>query len=459
MIAFGLDEGLTEGASLSRRHGTTLFMTLLAGWAALLSRLSSQKDLVIGTPSANRGRQEVEGLIGFFVNTLALRMDFANSPTVAELLKQVKGRTLEAQANQDIPFEQVVELAKPVRSLAHSPLFQVMFAWQSADEGHLEFPGLSLEPLMRTSHAVSKFDLTLSLQEKDGGIGGGLEYATALFERETAERTVVYYQTLLEGMVADETQRVDRLDVLPEAERRLVVETWNATQAQYPSERCVHELFEDQVQKTPQATALVHGEQTLSYAQLNTKANRLAHHLRSLGVKPDCPVALVLERSFALVVAQLAILKAGGAYVPLDASFPEERLAFMLRDCGAKVVLTTTDMRLVEVDGMARVDVDALKGKGPAENVTVSIASEAAAYIMYTSGSTGTPKGVVVPHQAIVRLVINNGYAAFEASDRVAFAANPAFDATTMEVWAPLLHGGCCVIIDQEDLLDSQTFC
>ena len=336
-----LDEELTTGLKeLSKRHGTTLFMTLLAGWAALLGRLSGQQDVVIGTPVANRGRVEIEGLIGFFVNTLALRLDLSGSPAVGELLERVKAQTLTAQEHQDIPFEQVVEIVRPVRSLAHSPVFQVMFAWQNVSEGTLVLPGLEVKPLQSAPHVVAKFDLTLSLQEAGKSIGGGLEYATSLFEPSTVERYLEYFRTLLEGMAADDNRAIDRLPLLTEKERHQVLYGWNATAVEYPSGECIHELFEAQAGRTPEATAVVFEQESLSYAELNGRANRLAHYLRELGVKPDARVAICVERGFEMIVGLLGVLKAGGAYVPLDPGYPEERLRYMLEDSKPVVLLT-----------------------------------------------------------------------------------------------------------------------
>ncbi|HEX2090846.1 MAG TPA: condensation domain-containing protein, partial [Longimicrobiaceae bacterium] len=249
-----LDEELTTGlGALSARHGTTLFMTLLAGWATVLSRLSGQEDVVVGTPTANRGQREIEGLIGFFVNTLALRVELTGSPSVAEVLARVRERALASQQHQDIPFEQVVERVQTVRSLTHTPLFQVMFTWQNTPRGRLDLPGLELLPVQGTSRETAKFDLSLTLREGRGRITGGLTYATSLFERETVERYVGYLRRVLEGMVADDGRAVAQLPILPEGERRRVVEEWNATGAAYPSSSCLHELFEAQVRRTPGA--------------------------------------------------------------------------------------------------------------------------------------------------------------------------------------------------------------
>ncbi|HEV2734386.1 MAG TPA: condensation domain-containing protein, partial [Longimicrobiaceae bacterium] len=336
-----LEHDLTAGLkALSRRRGTTLFMTLLAGWAATLSRLSGQQDVVVGTPTANRGRREIEGLIGFFLNTLALRVDLTGSPTTAELLGRVKARALEAQQHQDIPFEQVVERVQPARSLAHSPVFQVMFTWQNTPRGKLELPGLELVPVPGATQGTAKFDLSLSLSEADGRIVGGLTYATSLFERATVERYPGYLRRLLAGMAADESRPLERLELLSEAERARVVEEWNATEAAYPVHLCVHELFEAQVERTPDAAAVVYEAEAVTYRELNRRANRLAHFLVERGVGPDVRVGLCLERSLEMVVGLVAVLKAGGAYVALDPEYPGDRLRFMLADSVPAVLLT-----------------------------------------------------------------------------------------------------------------------
>jgi amino acid adenylation domain-containing protein len=459
-VGVELDEALTAGLKeLARRHGATLYMTLLAGWAAVLGRLSRQDDVVIGTPSANRGRSEVEGLIGFFVNTLAVRVGLGAGTTVADLVAQVKAQSLAAQQHQDIPFEQVVEMVQPARSLAHSPIFQVMFSLQNAPESRLELPGLTLGPIgsAGTAHVTAKFDLTLNLQESAGRIVGAVEYATALFDRETVERYAGYLRQALAAMVAGDAQPVEALPLLGDAERRQVVEEWNDTDREFPRHTPVHRLFEAQAARTPHATAAVHGAETLTYAELNARANRLAHHLADRGIAAGERVVVMLPRSIDLVAAELAVVKAGAVYVPIDPTFPADRIAFMAADSGARVVLSLAGQQIPALDGVERIDVDTVTG-GPVGNLALEIDGDAAAYVMYTSGSTGTPKGVVVPHRGIARLVIDNGYADFQPSDRVAFAANPAFDATTMEVWGPLLTGGRTVVIDHDVLLDSDAF-
>ncbi|HYH82549.1 MAG TPA: condensation domain-containing protein, partial [Longimicrobium sp.] len=410
-----LDEALTAGLkALAQRHGATLFMTLLAGWAVVLARLSGQRDVVVGTVAANRGRAEVEGLIGFFVNTLALRVELGDSPTVAELLDRVRMRALKAQQHQDIPFEQVVERVQPVRSLSHAPLFQAMFAWQNAPGGRAELPGLELTLLPPDAGDTAKFDLTLTLAERDGRIAGAVEYATALFEPETVARWVGYLRAVLAGMAEDETRRVDRLPLLSAAERRRVVAEWNATAAEYPARAGVHEVFEALARGTPHALAVVLDEVSLTYGELNGWANRVARELRARGAGAGSRVAILMPRSIELVVAELAILKAGAAYVPLDPSFPAERLAFMAADSRARLVLSRACEQVAALAGVERIDVDTLVN-GDEADLGITLGGEGLAYVMYTSGSTGEPKGVMVPHRAITRLSINNGYADFRA--------------------------------------------
>jgi amino acid adenylation domain-containing protein len=463
-----LDEELTAGLkALSQRHGTTLFVTLLASWAALLARWSGQSDVVIGTPVAHRHRTDIEPLIGCFVNTLALRFDLSGSPTVAQLLAQVRATALAAQEHQDIPFEQVIEALSPQRSLAHSPVFQVVFAWQNAPEGRFEMPGLQLQAIGAHVPTI-KFDLELSLQDQGDRIAGHIGYACALFDRTTVERHVSHWQTLLRALVIDDQGRVARLALMSDAEQHQLLHGYNDTAASFPADSCVHELFEAQVQRTPEATALVFDDNSLTYAELNAKANRLAHHLIALGVRTDSRVAIVLPRGIDFVIAVLATLKAGGAYVPLDLNYPAERLHFMLDDCEARWVLTDTALP-AKLTGRAPLAPTVLElgaspqpwDAGPDTNpdlAELGLTPSHLAYVIYTSGSTGAPKGVMVAHQSVVKLVMNNGYARFDASDRVAFAANPAFDASTMEIWAPLLHGGVVVVIAQDVLLDAPRY-
>jgi amino acid adenylation domain-containing protein len=450
-----LGEDLTRRLKeLSRRHGATLYMTLLAGWGALLARLSGQEDLVTGTAVANRGRTEIEGLIGLFVNTLALRLDISGSPSVAELLERVKKQVLAAQQHQDIPFEQVVEIARPVRSLSHSPLFQMMLDWDQSvggGGGRLTMPGLELGPLGVGSDVVAKLDMTLFLRDAGTQIVGGVVYATSLFDAATVERYLGYLRTLLEAMVTDETQAIERLPLLSEAERQQVLYEWNATEAEYPREKLVHQLFEEQVEKTPDAVAVAYEDTTLSYAELNRRANQLAHHLRELGVGPDERVAICLERSLEMVVGLLAVLKAGGAYVPLDPAYPVERLQYMLEDSAPVVLLTqshlhelvsslTADLRTINLDdGAASWQLAAAATPEPAH---VGLTPEHLAYVIYTSGSTGRPKGAMVQHRSVVnRLQWMKNVYGLNQQDAVLQKTPFSFDVSVWEFFCPLMCG------------------
>ncbi|ERT10386.1 non-ribosomal peptide synthetase, partial [Photorhabdus temperata] len=452
-----LDVELTRSLKrLSEQQGVTLFMTLLAAWATVLSRLSGQEDLIIGTPSAGRSRQEVESLIGFFVNTLALRMDLSGAPNVVELLARTRQTALAAQEHQDLPFEQVVEIVQPPRQLAHTPLFQVMFAWQNSESTEWRLPGLVVSPADQRID-IAKFDLELTLSEVDGRIVGYLNYAAALFDQATIERYVGYLYAVLQAVVANPQQPVGKIDILTVAERQLLLETWNATQAPYPDQSCIHRLFEQQVEKTPDAVALVYEEHILSYTELNARANWLARQLIEQGIQSDDRVAVLLERSIELVVAQLAILKAGAVYMPIDPRVPDERKNWLINDCSAKLLLTDIPVDLAIPQFYLANEIGAIREEDH-RNPDLPRSSTELAYIMYTSGSTGTPKGVMVPHRAVVRLVMNNGYAEIGPDDRVAFEANPVFDASTFEVWAPLLNGGTLVVIDHATLLTPQEF-
>ncbi|HSU17577.1 non-ribosomal peptide synthetase [Longimicrobium sp.] len=459
LVAVELDERLTAALkSLGQRHGTTLFMTLMAGWATVLARLSGQRDVVIGTPTANRGRREIEGLIGFFVNTLALRVDLDGEPSVAGLLRRVKARALEAQQNQDIPFEQVVELAQPVRSLSHSPLFQVMFAWQNAGGSRLELPGLRLARAGSSAHTTAKFDLSLTLTERGGRIAGSLEYATALFDAATVERHVGYLRRVLEEMAADEGRTIDRLEILPEAERRLVVEEWNRTEAEHPRGVCLHEMFESRAEAAPHAVAIVAGEREVTYAELNAKANRLAHHLRGRGVRPDARVAVCLERSPEMVAGLLAVLKAGGAYVPLDPAHPQDRLRGMLDDSRPVAVLTQSSLRSRFADaGIPVVEVDdaaAWAGEPVSNPPRDGLVAENLAYLIYTSGSTGRPKGVMIEHAQVVRqIAAARELFALAPGDRSLQFASVTFDVSVEEIFAAL-SSGSAILLRGDDWLE-----
>ena len=455
-VRFALDAELTSQVqALSRRHGTTLFMTMLTAWGTLLGRLSGETDVVIGTPVANRNRAEIEGLIGFFVNTLVLRLDLSGSPSVSEMLARVKAQTLAAQEHQDIPFEQVVETVAPSRSLAHAPLFQVMFVWQNDERVSLRLPDLEVSAVGGAG-GYARFDLTLTLLEAGDRITGGIEYATSLFDRSTIERYVGYLRELLTAMVADDRVSIERVPILPQAERHQILVEWNATETVYPADRCIHELFEEQVNRTPDAVALEYEDSQLTYGELNAKSNQLAQYLRTLGVKPDTRVVLCLERSLEMIVGMLAVLKAGGAYVPLDRSYPLERLKYMLEDSTPLAVLTDDDLptslqEVVKCIPATMVDIrgGTARWDDCSQQNALDVAATAndLAYVIYTSGSTGRPKGVMVEHRNLHNAIAWHCQA-FELGEgwRTATTLSVAFDASALEIWPSLCSGGTLIV-------------
>jgi len=458
-----LDTEMTRALKcLSQAHGTTLFMTVLAAWGAILSRLAGQEDLIIGTPSANRNHREIEPLIGFFVNTLALRLDLSGEPDTRQLLERVRDSVLSAQAHQDLPFEQVVEIVQPPRRLDHTPLFQVMFAWQNNEVGEWHLPGLEVEPVALNYDTV-KFDLELNLYEVGGEIVGGLHYASALFDRQTVERQVGYLEVMLRAMAADTRQPIATIDILTPAERECLLKTWNATGYDYPAQECIHQLFEAQVERTPEATALVYEDETLSYAELNAQANYLAHQLIELGVKPDVRVAICVERSPAMVVGLLAILKAGGAYVPLDPAYPGERLAYILADVAPAILLADTVGRAAlgeaAVASLTVLDPNTLSESAVTNPQVPGLTARHLAYVIYTSGSTGVPKGVMVEHAQIVRLFETTAsWYHFDQHDTWCLFHSFAFDFSVWELWGALRHGGKLILVPHHMARSPQEF-
>jgi amino acid adenylation domain-containing protein len=437
--------------TLAREQDVTLFMLLLTGWAITLSRLSGQDDIVIGSPIAGRQRLEVEPLIGFFVNTLALRVRLSDAPSVEALLAQVKETTLSAYAHQDVPFEQVVEVLQPHRSLSHSPLFQVMFALQNTPESVPETSGLTLEGL-ELPRTTAQFDLSLSVQETGEVLTGNVEYATDLFERATVERFIGYWQTVLEGMLQTRQQPVATLPLLSETGRQQILIDFNQTEAPYPQDKLIHELFEEQAARTPQAIAVVFEGEELSYIELNARANQLAHTLREWGIVPEARVAICVERSLAMVIGLLGILKAGGAYVPLDPVYPQERLAWMLADASPVMVLTQASLRArlpaLEADVIildadeSEIDRHSTSNLKPA-----GLTPQNLAYVIYTSGSTGQPKGVMVEHRNVCNFVSTLArQLSLQHEDRVLQFASVNFDVSVEEIFSAFVSGAGLVL-------------
>jgi len=459
----GLAHALEE---LGRRQGATLFMTLLASLASVLARFAGQDDLVLGSPIASRQRPEVAGLIGMFVNTLALRVDLAGDPSFEGILGRVRETALDAFAHQDVPFEKLVEALQPRRDPSRHPLFQVVLAMQNVPLGGLgglggldiELPGLALEPL-EVESTTTKFDLTLSLHDGGGDLTGRLEYAADLFDRATAGRIAGALRTFLGALTEDPaaiSASFRDLPLLAPEERRQIVLDPNRTAAEFPHDATVHGLFADQAAATPGATAVVQGAVSLTYGELAGRADRLARRLLALGIGPETRIGLCAGRSPDLIAALLAILTAGGAYLPLDPSHPPERLAWMLRDGGARVLLTERrllggltpegDLPVIFLDDPTDLTDPADPSDRSDQAPLPRVPAEALAYVMYTSGSTGTPKGVAVTHRNVVRLVRGTGYADLGPEQTWLQLAPVSFDAATLEIWAPLLNGGRLVL-------------
>ncbi len=464
---FAFSPELIQAAeNLSRREGVTLFMTLLATFAILLARTTSQNDLLIGVPIANRTSKEIEGVVGFFVNTLPLRLDFSENPSFRTLLAQVREVALEAYAHQEMPFERLVEELAPERSLSHTPLCQVLFTLQNLSSAPLDLPTLRLQPLAEVS-AVAKFDLALELNHSaiDGSdiattVVAKLTYSLDLFEPATIERFASHYQTVLSAVVNSPDEYVAHVPLLPAAERHTLLTVWNATEREYPDERCTHELFEQQVERTPDAIALVCSDECVTYDTLNRRANQLAATLRERGISLESLVAVCMDRTPTMVMCLLAILKTGAAYLPLDPTYPAERLAFMLADARVPLVLTTTALShilgLADTHASERLVLDSepgqtlLAGHSSTNCPSISL-PDTRAYVIYTSGSTGQPKGVQITQRGLTNLVCWHQHAfALTSHDRTSHLAGLSFDAAVWELWPSLATGATLCLVDEE---------
>lgn len=442
--------------AFSRSAHVTPFMTLLAAFQALLVRYTGVDDVIVGSPIAGRTRAEVEDIIGFFVNTLPIRSDLSGNPTFREAIGRVRDSCLATFDNQDVPFEKLVELAQPERDLSRSPLFGIVFALQNAPATPLELTGIEATPLEYDFH-TARFDLEIHLRNEDGCIGGEIVFSRDLFDEDTIARLSDHYRRLLERLIAAPDTRIEDVALLSDVERKRLLEGTNDTATAYPRDLCVHTLFERAAERTPSATAVCYGHDRVTYAELNARANQLAHHLISLGVGPDVPVGLCVERSVAMVVGMLGILKAGGAYLPVDPEQPSERLELMLRDANAPVLLTQDSLRAsLPVNGgeILSLDGDSERfAKASAANPPTRANASHLAYLIFTSGSTGVPKGIRVPHRAINRLVCETNYVDLDSNARIGQASNSSFDAATFEIWGALLHGGQLIGIPKEVLL------
>ncbi|WP_223635564.1 non-ribosomal peptide synthetase [Corallococcus sp. EGB] len=446
-----LSPALTQALkALGQREGRTLFVTLLSAFNVLLSRYTGQDDIVVGTPIAGRPRAEVEGLIGLFVNMLALRSDLSGKPTFKELLNRVHESTLDAYAHQDIPFERLVDALKPERHLSHSPIFQVMFVLQNAPMPALEAPGVVMEA-KPVDTGTTKYDLSLLLVDLPQGLRVTAEYSTDLFERSTAERLLGHYLTLLEGIVAQPDLPISRLPLLPDAERQRVMRDWNDTAVTHPKDATLTSLIEAQVARTPDAVALDFEGQRLTYRELDARANQLGHALRKHGVGPEVRVGLCVERSLEMVVGLLGTLKAGGAYVPLDPGYPQERLGWMLEDARPPVLLVqerllsrlpSSDAKVVKLDtGWEEI------AREPTTAPSPTATADSLAYIIFTSGSTGRPKGAMNAHGPVVNRLLWMQSAYGLTSQDVVLQKTPfSFDVSVWEFFWPLMTGATLVV-------------
>ena len=459
--------------ALTQKEGVTLFMTLLAAFQTLLHRYTGQSDLNVGTPIANRNRAEIENLIGFFVNTLVLRARFDGEPTFRDLLKRVRETALGAYAHQDLPFEMLVEALQPQRDLSHTPLFQAMFVLDNAPTGAFTqaLLGLTLSPIEAES-GIAKFDITLSMFEGPAGLQGTLEYNADLFEAATIERLAGHFQTLLAAIVDNPDQPLATLPLLSDAEQQTMLVEWNHTAAPFPADLCFHELFEAHAQHQPDALALTFEHQSLSYHELNVRANQLAHYLLALGLQPDTLVGISAERSFDMILAVLGTLKAGGAFLPLDPSYPPDRLAFMLHDSQAPVLLTQahllerlpqhsakticldSDWPIIEQQAtsiLSGAERSGAQSKDAAPFVTVT--PDHLAYCIYTSGSTGKPKGTLLRHRGLCNLAdVQRRAFGLSPASRVLQFSPFSFDASVWEIAMSLGNGATLCLAPQETL-------
>jgi amino acid adenylation domain-containing protein len=446
---------------LSRQEGATLFMTMLAAFNVLLHRYTHQTDILVGTPLAGRNRMETEGLIGFFVNTLVLRTDLSGDPSFRELLGRVREVSLGAYAHQDLPFEKLVEVVQPERDTSRNPLFQVSFQLSSvsssAGGASREAEEAANESQVEVEKGAAKFDLEVNIWESKRGLRVQMDYSTDLFDDASIARMLNHFEILLEEIVQAPNLPVSRLPMLTEEERDRILTDWNDTATDYPRYSCLPDLFESQVERTPERIAVSFAGQELTYTELNERSNQVARRLRQLGIGPEIFVGICMERSIELIVGILGILKAGGAYMPLDPQYPAQRLSYMVEDAGVSVLLT--EQRLAEMLPADTVRVVCLDAEWESiieesvDNLEHLAAAENPAYVIYTSGSTGMPKGVVITHKAVARTVCNSNYIKFEQDDRVAQVSNSSFDAATFEIWGALLHGAALVVVPKDAML------
>jgi len=445
--------------ALSYQEGATLFMTLLTAFQALLYRYTGQTDILVGCTIANRNRTEIENLIGFFVNTLALRANLADNPTFRELLSKTKKVTLDAYVHQDLPFEKLVEELNLERDLSFNPLVQVTFALQSAPLLAIDLSNLKLSPLEENKNNITKFDMEVSVWETPEGLAVDWGYNNDLFESATMERMTQHYHNLLEEVVRNPDCNINNLSLLTRVEQEQILEAWNETATIYPREKGIAAIFEEQVNIRGDAIAARFGQIEISYAELNTRANQLAHYLQDRGIQAEELVGICIEQSIEMLVGLLGILKAGAAYLPLDSSYPDDRLEMMLDDAQEILITQQHQASRFAAHGRKILCLDReweVIAQRSNDNPTHQATGNSLAYVIYTSGSTGKPKGVEVEQRAISRLVINTDYVDIGIADRIGQASNASFDAATFEVWGALLNGASIFGISKETALSPE---
>jgi len=459
VVPRSLQDALSE---LSQKEGVTLFMTLLSAFDLLLARYSGQNDIVVGTPISGRTRSELEGLIGFLVNTLPLRTDVSGNPTFREFLARVRETALQAYAHQDLPFERLVEELSPERDLSRSPIIQVLYIFEnSTGKQKSHIGGLELIPFRGAEGTTAKFDIQFSALVNPSGLRLALTYNVDLFRPATVQRMLAHLQTFLEAMVADPEGRIGDLCLLNGAERRQLLAEFNSTEKEYRRDVLVHQLVEEQVERNPKGVAVSFNDEHLTYADLNQRSNRLAHYLRSTGVVPGSLVAICMERSMEMVVSVLATLKSGAAYVPLDPEYPKDRLAFMLEDSQAAVLLTQERIRgELDFGSTPVLCVDASWGEISThsdDNPKNLATPEDLVYVIYTSGSTGKPKGVCLPHRCLTNLLywqLESSHAS--VGDRTLQFTSLSFDVSFQEIFSTLSSGGSLVLISESTRRDGR---
>ena len=458
VLRFTWEENLAECLrAFSHQEGASLYMTLLASWATLALRYTGREDLILGGLSACRNRTETESLMGFFVNPLAFRIDLSGNPTFRELLARVRAVVLESLSHDAVPFAHIVKELQPKSDPSRHPIFQLLISQEPRDS--VLPPGWN-SAIGEVSNGASKMDVLVIFDERSDGLFGSCTYNPDLFDTSMIARMVRHWRILLTAIVADPNQKIADLPFLTEAERQQCVVEWNQTKGEYP-QKSVHELIEAQVERTPKATAVVYKEERLSYREMNARANQLAHFLRKLGVGSEVLVGICMERSVKMMVALLGILKAGGAYVPLDPAYPEERLAFMIKDSGLKVLITDYSLYTTlgrQVEKVVRIDKDwPAVSRESRENLPAQAGPENLAYVIYTSGSTGVPKGVQICHRSLVNFLTSmRACPGLTEKDSLLAVTTISFDIAALELYLPLMVGAQCVLASREDSRDGK---